>query len=283
MTLADVDPVDRRLGRRGARARGRGRDGLRAPDRPRGASRAAATELSWCRPRPNIGSHRAPARRRARRGATPRRATARVVARRWRMSPRSSRPGGARRSRSARRPPPIGLVARRGSGSSRTPARRSPGCARWVSPSRWSPATAPAPRAPIAGAGRASTRCAPRSSPTEKVDGCDRARSPAPGVVFVGDGLNDAPALAAADGRGGRSARAPTSRSPPRTSTSSGSALTGVPDALELARRTYRVIQQNLFWAFAYNVVMIPLAVVGVLEPDVGGSRDGRFERQRRR
>ena len=46
-----------------------------------------------------------------------------------------------------------------------------------------------------------------------------------------------------------------------------GPGLTGVPDALDLARRTYRVIRQNLFWAFAYNVVMIPLAMVGVLDP----------------
>ena len=46
-----------------------------------------------------------------------------------------------------------------------------------------------------------------------------------------------------------------------------GSTLTGVADALALARRTYRVIQENLFWAFAYNVVMIPLAVFGALSP----------------
>jgi len=46
-----------------------------------------------------------------------------------------------------------------------------------------------------------------------------------------------------------------------------GSALTGVADAIALARRTYRVIQENLFWAFGYNVVMIPLAVFGVLNP----------------
>ena len=40
-----------------------------------------------------------------------------------------------------------------------------------------------------------------------------------------------------------------------------------VVDAFDLARRTYRIIGQNLFWAFAYNVVMVPLAVFGVLDP----------------
>jgi Cu+-exporting ATPase len=40
-----------------------------------------------------------------------------------------------------------------------------------------------------------------------------------------------------------------------------------VVDAVRIARSTYRVIQQNLFWAFAYNVVMIPLAVLGLLSP----------------
>jgi Cu+-exporting ATPase len=46
-----------------------------------------------------------------------------------------------------------------------------------------------------------------------------------------------------------------------------GSDLGSVADASELARRTYRVIAENLVWAFGYNVVMIPLAVFGVLTP----------------
>jgi cation transport ATPase len=46
-----------------------------------------------------------------------------------------------------------------------------------------------------------------------------------------------------------------------------GGRLTGVPDTIELARRTMRTIRQNLFWAFAYNTVAIPVAAVGLLSP----------------
>jgi P-type Cu+ transporter len=102
--------------------------------------------------------------------------------------------------------------------------------------------------------------------PVEKVDAVGREAARSRGVAFVGDGLNDAPALAAASvgiaiGSGTDVALAAADVN------LLGPSLAGVPLALELSRRTYRIIQQNLFWAFAYNVVMIPLAVAGVIEP----------------
>jgi Cu+-exporting ATPase len=102
--------------------------------------------------------------------------------------------------------------------------------------------------------------------PDGKVDEVRRLQAAGRHVAFVGDGINDGPALAAADLGIAMGGGADVAIEAADVSLL-GSDLGSVADASELARRTYRVIAENLVWAFGYNVVMIPLAVFGVLTP----------------
>ncbi|MEF2070408.1 heavy metal translocating P-type ATPase [Consotaella aegiceratis] len=104
--------------------------------------------------------------------------------------------------------------------------------------------------------------------PEGKIEAVKSLRQGGRTVAFVGDGINDAPALAEADIGLAIGTGTDVAIESADVVLMSGD-LTGVADALALSKATLRNIKQNLFWAFAYNVVLIPVAA-GALYPGFG-------------
>jgi Cu+-exporting ATPase len=115
-------------------------------------------------------------------------------------------------------------------------------------------------------AGIAAENVAAEVRPEQKAEFVKKLQAQGERVAFVGDGINDAPALEQAD-LGIAVSRASDLAREAADIILLKSEIEAVPEALGLARATLRTIKQNLFWAFFYNALGVPLAALGFISP----------------
>jgi P-type Cu+ transporter len=109
-----------------------------------------------------------------------------------------------------------------------------------------------------------------RMTPSDKKEFIRELQKQGQKVAMIGDGINDAPALAAADVSMAMSSGTDIAMNVAGITLMRAEPLL-IPDAISISRRTFSKIRQNLFWAFVFNVIGIPLAALGYLSPILAG------------